>query len=80
MTTFRVVVDHHRCIGSGNCVFWAPGTFDLDDEGQSVPNDPPGETLEQVRVAVDGCPTRAITVEVVEDPSVATHPPGSGQR
>ena len=26
-------IDRDRCIGSGNCGFWAPATFDLDDEG-----------------------------------------------
>ena len=24
------------CMGSGNCVFWAPGVFDLDDDGMAV--------------------------------------------
>ena len=28
----RVTVDRFRCIGSGNCVYWAPATFELDDE------------------------------------------------
>ena len=23
-------------MGSGNCVFWAPGVFDLDDDGVAV--------------------------------------------
>ncbi len=73
MTVVRVVVDRDRCIGSGNCVYWAPASFELDDEGVSVPADPGPEpstdTLEALRVAADGCPTRAITVEVVESAS-----------
>ena len=31
-----VVIDEGRCIGSGNCVFWAPATFELGDEGHAV--------------------------------------------
>ena len=70
MTTVRVIVDRDRCIGSGNCVYWAPATFELDDEGLSVPADPAVDTLEALRVAADGCPTRAITLEVTD--AVAT--------
>ena len=29
-------VDRDACMGSGNCVFWAPGVFDLDDDGIAV--------------------------------------------
>ncbi len=72
VTRVRVVVDRYRCIGSGNCVFWAPGTFELDDEGLSVPSDPPNELEERLQVAVDGCPTRAISLEVVDSPDAAT--------
>jgi ferredoxin len=68
VTVVRVVVDRDRCIGSGNCVYWAPTSFELDDEGLSVPADPgadpAGDVVEALRVAADGCPTRAITVEV----------------
>lgn len=66
MTTVRVVVDRDRCIGSGNCVYWAPASFELDDEGLSVPADRTGDTLEALRVAAEGCPTRAISVEVAD--------------
>lgn len=68
-----VAVDRDRCIGSGNCMYWAPATFDLDDEGVSVPIEPAPDPLEKLRVAADGCPTRAITVEVV-DPTADTAP------
>jgi ferredoxin len=52
-------------VGSGNCLFWAPATFDLDDGGTSVVVDPAGDDEDRIRVAVDGCPTRAITLEPV---------------
>ncbi len=58
----RIEIDRQRCVGSGNCLFWAPATFDLDDEGTSTVIDPTGDPAETVRVAAEGCPTRAITV------------------
>jgi ferredoxin len=58
----RIEIDRDRCVGSGNCLFWAPNTFDLDDGGTAVVIDPDGDGEELARVAADGCPTRAITV------------------
>ncbi len=59
----RIVIDRDRCVGSGNCLYWAPGTFDLGDDGISVVVDPAGDDEERIRVAAEGCPTRAITID-----------------
>jgi ferredoxin len=59
---WRVTIDADRCVGSGNCVFWAPATFELDDDGVSAVLDPPDDDLERITVAVEGCPTRAISI------------------
>ncbi len=59
----RIVVDRERCIGSGNCSFYAPSTFDLDDEMKSVVIDPAGDDPGDVRAAVEGCPVNAISIE-----------------
>ncbi len=72
----RVEIDREKCVGSGNCVFWAPATFDLDDEGLSVIIDPAGDTADRIRVAVDGCPSNALSMELVEEP--ADHDEGEG--
>jgi ferredoxin len=58
----HIVVDRERCIGSGNCCFYAPNTFDLDDELKSVVVDPAGDDPADVRAAVEGCPVTAISV------------------
>jgi ferredoxin len=58
----RIEIDRDRCVGSGNCLFWAPGTFDLDSEGVSVVIDPVGDDEDAIRVAAEGCPTRAISI------------------
>ncbi|HVX18168.1 MAG TPA: ferredoxin [Acidimicrobiales bacterium] len=60
---FDIRIDHDACIGSGNCAFWAPATFDLDDDGKAIVVDPDGDAEEAILNAADGCPTSAITVE-----------------
>jgi ferredoxin len=61
----EVVVDRDACMGSGNCAFWAPGVFDLDDEGVAlVCGDPVGRERE-VRRAITNCPTSAISIRRV---------------
>ena len=58
----EIRIDREKCMGSGNCSFWAPGTFDLDDEGVAVVTDPEGDPDEKVVLAAQGCPTQAIAV------------------
>lgn len=58
----RITVDRETCIGSGNCSFHAPATFDLDDELKVVVLDPPGDDEESIGVAAEGCPVHAITL------------------
>ena len=62
----KITVDRERCMGSGNCAFHAPATFDLDDDMKAVVIDSAGDSDEAVRNAAEGCPTYAITVEARE--------------
>ena len=55
-------IDRETCMGSGNCAFWAPGVFDLDDEGIAVVLDPTAADDEKIVMAAQGCPTQAISV------------------
>lgn len=52
-------------MGSGNCSFWAPGVFELDDEGVAVVVDVGAQPRDKIVLAAQGCPTQAI--RVVED-------------
>ncbi len=61
----EIKIDREKCMGSGNCSFWAPSTFDLDDEGVAIVVDPEGDGDEKVVLAAQGCPTQAI--EVLKD-------------
>jgi ferredoxin len=55
-------IDVERCMGSGNCLFWAPETFDLSDEGHSVVTDAAATDEERLRIAAQGCPVGAISL------------------
>ena len=67
----RISIDRERCIGSGNCTFYAPATLDLDDELKAMVIDPDGDTLEDITAAADGCPVKAITLHADLDPGEA---------
>ena len=56
-----IKVDRERCMGSGNCAFHAPNTFDLDDEMKAIVVNPTGDPDDKIHLAVDGCPTLALS-------------------
>jgi ferredoxin len=58
----EITVDHHRCVGSTLCILLAPGTFILDEHGQSIVRDPAGDTVEKILDAAVQCPLAAIRV------------------
>jgi ferredoxin len=58
----EIVVNRDLCMGSGNCSFWAPGVFDLDEDGIAIVLDPEAAPEEKVMLAAQGCPTQAISV------------------
>jgi ferredoxin len=58
----RIEIDPERCMGSGNCSFWAPGTFDLGDDGLAHVVDAEGDGDDRILLAGEGCPTRAIAI------------------
>ena len=61
----EISIDREACMGSGNCSFWAPATFDLDDDGVAIVTDADGDGEEKAVLAAQGCPTQAI--EVLKD-------------
>jgi ferredoxin len=59
------IIDRQACMGSGNCLYWAPEVFGLDDDGIAVVLGDPAGHEEGVRMAATNCPTAAIHVENV---------------
>jgi ferredoxin len=58
----EVEIDRDVCMGSGNCVYEAPGAFDLDEDSIAFVVDASGIPEEKVLAAARKCPTHAITV------------------
>lgn len=58
----RVEIDAERCMGSGNCLFWADGVFDLGADGLATVVGDPTSAPDRVGLAAEHCPTQAITV------------------
>jgi ferredoxin len=62
-----VVVDPDRCMGSGNCMLYAPGTFAFDDDGLSTVVSTDADPESQIRQAAAMCPMRAISLSSVDE-------------
>jgi ferredoxin len=58
----EIEIDRDSCMGSGNCVYTAPGVFELDDDSIARVVDPDAATEEAIMTAARQCPTHAITV------------------
>lgn len=57
-----VEIDRDVCMGSGNCLYWAPGVFDLDDDSIARVVDATAAAEEKILDAACRCPTHAISV------------------
>ena len=58
----EIDIDRDACMGSGNCVYTAPGAFELDDDSIARVVDPDAATEEAIVTAARQCPTGAISV------------------
>ena len=56
----KIVIDRDKCMGSGNCSFHAPNTFDLDDAIFYTDSHTDLPLLERVREAVCVNPDRKL--------------------
>lgn len=61
----RISTNRDRCIGAGLCVLTAPDVFEHDDDGlvTLLEPEPPAAREQDVRLAHQLCPARALTVE-----------------
>ena len=60
--SLRIEIDREKCMGSGNCVYWAPSVFDVNNLMVAVVIGDPDTHAERVRRAAENCPTNAITI------------------
>ncbi|SEA60231.1 MULTISPECIES: ferredoxin [unclassified Mycobacterium] len=61
----KITVDRQRCASIGLCESVAPDLFQVDDDGvlRLVREDVSADELAQVRIAVDDCPTCALSLQ-----------------
>jgi ferredoxin len=60
--TMRIEIDRDVCIGTENCNRYAPGTFEVDDEGKVVQIGSDVDSDDAIRTAVESCPTGALSI------------------
>ena len=58
----KPVINAEECIGCGVCVALAANTFDMEEDIAIVKPEI-GDDEETIQMAVDSCPTEAITLE-----------------
>jgi ferredoxin len=58
----EIRVDRSLCMGSGQCLWYAPNTFDQDDNTVAVVIDQHGDPEDKIQTAIDSCPTQAISI------------------
>jgi ferredoxin len=58
----RIEIDRDVCIGTENCNRYAPGTFEVDDEGKVVQIGTDVDSNDAIRTAVESCPTGALSI------------------
>ena len=61
----RIVTDTGRCVGAGQCALTEPRVFDQSEEDGTVvllTDQADGEVLENVREAIDLCPSQALSL------------------
>ena len=56
-------IDREKCIGCGTCPALASKSFKMDDDNKAVAIDPAGDDADTIKMAVDSCPTQAISLE-----------------
>jgi len=80
-TTHREIrVDRTLCMGSGQCCWYAPNTFDQDDETVAIVIDPQGDPDEAIQAAVNGCPTGALSIVTdAAGPGASDRTAGTGE-
>jgi ferredoxin len=59
---YKVVIDRGLCIGAASCIALSPSVFDLDDESKAIFLEGADDTPENILLAAQSCPTKAIFI------------------
>jgi len=58
----KIIIDRDLCIGAASCVVTSPQTYKLDNENKAVVIDPNAASDEELMMAAQSCPTKAIII------------------
>lgn len=56
-----LTINRDQCMGSGQCTYYAPKTFDLDEMSIAIVVDQHGDSEDKIQTAISVCPTRSIS-------------------
>lgn len=59
---YKVTVLRKACIGAASCVAVSPGVFQLDNENKAIVIDGASDLPENILLAAQSCPTKAIVI------------------
>lgn len=59
---YKIKVTRSLCIGAATCVAVSPDTFELDKENKAVIKESSLDVPENILMAAQSCPTKAIVV------------------
>jgi len=59
---YKVQVIRSLCIGAASCLAFSPSTFVLDDQKRAVIQEDSKDTPENIYLAAQSCPTKAIII------------------
>jgi len=62
VSKYKVKVIRDLCIGAASCVALSPTVFELDQEGKAVIVATPDDTPENILMAAQSCPVKAVVV------------------
>ena len=63
---YKVKVLRNLCIGAASCVAFSPAVFELDGEKKAVFLEGANDTPENLLLAAQSCPTKAIVITDTE--------------
>jgi ferredoxin len=63
---YEVKVIRDLCIGAASCIAVSPDTFELDGEKKAVILEASGDTADNILLAAQSCPTKAIVITDTE--------------
>jgi ferredoxin len=59
----KVIQDHEKCIGCGNCVNVCPDNWEMGSDGKAHPKEKEVKEIGCNKAAAEGCPVECITIE-----------------